>query len=92
MAIERLSEMKTTRRSFNNRAILLIALLLPTMKRGFTLRVVGKGGNVFYFLDGKEIKHLQRTYSPAATLVGLINGGGEASRFDNLEGRVPENR
>jgi hypothetical protein len=57
--------------------------LIPTMKRGLTLRVVAKGGDVLYSLDGKEIKHLQRTYSPSATLVGLVNGGGESSRFDN---------
>jgi hypothetical protein len=64
--------------------------LLPTMRRGLTLRAVAKGGDVLYFLDGKEIKHLQRTYSPSATLVGVVNGGGESSRFDNLEVRVPE--
>ena len=66
--------------------------LIPTMKRGLTLRVVAKGGDVLYFLDGREIKHLQRTYSPSATVVGVVNGGGESSRFDNLEVRVPENK
>jgi hypothetical protein len=66
--------------------------LIPTMKRGLTLRVVAKGGHVFYFLDGKRITHLQRTYSPSATLVGLVNGGGEASRFDNFEVRLPKDQ
>jgi hypothetical protein len=64
--------------------------LIPTMKRGLTLRVVAKGGDVSYFLDGQQIKHLQRAHSPAATLAGLVNGGGEASRFDNFEVRVPQ--
>lgn len=64
--------------------------LVPTMKRGLTLRVVAKGGNMLYFLDGRQIKRLLRPHSPAATLVGLVNGGGEASRFDNFEVCVPE--
>lgn len=48
---------------------------------------VAEGDMVHCFLDGREIEQLRRT--PAGgTLVGLVNGGGEASRFDNFEVRA----
>jgi hypothetical protein len=60
--------------------------LIPTMKRGLTLRVVTEGETVRCLLDGCEIDRLHRP--PAGgTLVGIINGG-EASRFDNFEVRA----
>jgi hypothetical protein len=60
--------------------------LIPTMKRGLTLRVVAEGETVRCFLDGREIDRLHRPPT-GGTLVGLVNGG-EASRFDNFEVRT----
>lgn len=61
-----------------------------TMRRGFTLRVVARGSEVRYFLDGQPVQRQQRTPRAGATWVGLLAGGGEASRFDNLEVRTVE--
>ena len=61
--------------------------LLETMRRGFTLRLVARGEELTYFLDGQEVRREKRATFADATHVGLLNGGGEASRFDNLEVR-----
>jgi hypothetical protein len=61
--------------------------LIPTSKRGLTLRVVAKGDEVRCFLDDREMARL-RPIPSGGTLVGLVNGGGEASRFDNFEVRA----
>ncbi|MFO0870274.1 MAG: FAD-dependent oxidoreductase [Pirellulales bacterium] len=60
---------------------------IPTSKRGWSLRVMAQDGQVSYYLDDQRVKQLTRSHSPSATLVGLVNGGGEASRFDNLDVR-----
>ena len=65
-----------------------VSWVIPTLKRGFTLRVVVVNDEFAYFIDGKEMKRLKREHSPAGTGVGVINGGGEAGRFDNLEARA----
>jgi hypothetical protein len=59
--------------------------LIPTIKRGFTLRVVAVGDNFSYWIDGAEVKRLRRSQYARGTGVGVVNGGGESSRFDNLE-------
>jgi len=61
-----------------------------TLKRGFSLRLVVRGEQMRCYLDREEVHR-----GPAATLarpmfVGLLNGGGEASRFDNFEVRAVE--
>jgi hypothetical protein len=66
-----------------------VGWVVPTLKRGFTLRVIAVGDQFVYFIDGEEVKRLKREPSPAGTGVGVLNGGGEASRFDNLEIREP---
>lgn len=60
---------------------------LVTLRRGFTLRLVARGHQLAYFLDGAEVHRQARPEFRQATRVGLVNGGGEASRFDNLEVR-----
>jgi hypothetical protein len=59
--------------------------LIPTIKRGFTLRVVAVGDNFSYWIDGAEVKRLRRSQHAGGTGIGVVNGGGESSRFDNLE-------
>ncbi|HUT89477.1 MAG TPA: FAD-dependent oxidoreductase [Thermoguttaceae bacterium] len=66
-----------------------VSWVIPTLKRGFTLRVAAVSDEFVYFIDGKEVKRLKRQHSPTGTGVGVVNGGGEANRFDNLEARVP---
>jgi hypothetical protein len=61
-----------------------------TLRRGFTLRVVARGSEVRYFLDGLPVRREQRQPRAGATWVGLVAGGGEASRFDNFEVRAVE--
>jgi hypothetical protein len=63
--------------------------IIPAIKRGFTLRVVAAGDEFIYLIDGTEVKRLKRTPSAAGMGVGVVNGGGEASRLDNLEVRAP---
>ncbi len=62
----------------------------PTLRRGFTLRLVASGDELGYFVDGREVHRQQRTPRAGATLVGLLNGGGESSRFDNFEVRTAQ--
>ncbi len=61
-----------------------------THRRGFSLRVVARGDELAYFLDDAEVHRQTRPAFGRATLVGLLNGGGEASRFDNLEVRAAD--
>ncbi|MFH1264261.1 MAG: hypothetical protein ABIK89_00940, partial [Planctomycetota bacterium] len=67
-----------------------ISLVRRTHRRGFTLRLVARGEELTYFLDGRQVHRQKRERFLNATRVGLLNGGGEASRFDNLEVRAAE--
>ncbi len=60
---------------------------LPTLRRGFSLRLRAQGDQLAYYLNGAEVYRQSRPEFGQATRVGLVNGGGEASRFDNLEVR-----
>lgn len=71
----------------NGEAIEIATKQRKTMRRGFTLRVVERGGDVRYFLSDEEVHRAKIAAAPAGTLVGLMNGGGEANRFDNFEVR-----
>jgi hypothetical protein len=57
--------------------------VVPTLRRGFTLRMVARGDRIDYLLDDRLVRSLDRPGS-RGTLVGLVNGGDERSRFDNL--------
>ncbi|MFH1921545.1 MAG: hypothetical protein ABIP48_16900, partial [Planctomycetota bacterium] len=67
-----------------------ISLVRRTHRRGFTLRLVARGEELTYFLDGRQVHRQKRERFLNATRVGLLNGGGEASRFDNLEVRAAD--
>jgi len=58
--------------------------VVPTLRRGFTLRAVARGDRIDYLLDDRLVRSLDRPGSRGGTLVGLVNGGDERSRFDNL--------
>jgi len=58
--------------------------VVPTLRRGFTLRAVARGDRIDYLLDDRLVRSLNRPGSRGGTLVGLVNGGDERSRFDNL--------
>jgi len=57
--------------------------VVPTLRRGFTLRMVARGDRIDYLLDDRLVRSLDRP-GGRGTLVGLVNGGDERSRFDNL--------
>lgn len=62
--------------------------IVPTLQRAFSLRAVARGGRVDYLLDGRLVRSLERGMR-GGTVVGLVNGGDERSRFDNVEVRPP---
>lgn len=62
--------------------------IVPTLQRAFSLRAVARGDRVDYLLDGRLVRSLERGMR-GGTVVGLVNGGDERSRFDNLEVRPP---
>ena len=62
--------------------------IVPTLCRAFSLRAVARGDRIDYFLDGRLVRSLERG-TRGGTVVGLVNGGDERSRFDNLEVRPP---
>jgi len=59
-----------------------------THRRGFPLRVLVRGDCLQCYLDKELVCCLPR--GPHGPLVGLLNGGGEASRLDNFEVRTAE--
>ena len=65
-----------------------VSRVIQTLKRGFTLRVSCRGDKVKYFLDGKVVREAQLNSNENGTLVGVLNGGGMPSWFDNLDVRV----
>ncbi|MFM7043646.1 MAG: FAD-dependent oxidoreductase [Planctomycetaceae bacterium] len=65
--------------------------IVPTLRRAFSLRAVARGDRIDYFLDGRLVRSLERG-TRGGTVVGLVNGGDERSRFDNLEVRPPASR
>lgn len=60
-----------------------------TLKRGFSLRLVARGQELAWSLDGREVGRAARRRFAAATHIGLLSRG-EPSRFDNLEVRTAE--
>jgi len=72
----------------NGRHVDEVRQVWPTLRRGFTLRLAASGDELTYSIDGREVYRQRRAPRAGATLVGLLNGGGEASRFDNLEVRA----
>jgi hypothetical protein len=65
--------------------------IVPTLRRAFSLRAVARGDRIDYLLDGRLVRSLERG-TRGGTVVGLVNGGDERSRFDNLEVRPPSMR
>ena len=65
--------------------------IVPTLRRAFSLRAVARGDRIDYLLDGRLVRSLERG-TRRGTVVGLVNGGDERSRFDNLEVRPPSMR
>ena len=61
-----------------------------TNQRGFTLGLRAQGDELIYLLGTEEVHRAKRPQFREATRVGLLNGGGEASRFDNLEVRAAQ--
>jgi hypothetical protein len=65
--------------------------IVPTLRRAFSLRAIACGSRIEYFLDGRLVRSLDRG-TRSGTAVGLVNGGDERGRFDNVEVRPPRMR
>ncbi len=70
------------------RHVTKVSRVQRTLKRGFTLRVRCRGSQAEYYLDGKRVRKAQVDPKERGTLVGVLNGGGMASWFDNFDVRA----
>lgn len=62
-----------------------VSQVIKTLKRGFALSLRCRGSKVEYYLDGQLVREAQLDSQEGGTLVGILNGGGMPSWFDNLD-------